>query len=271
MRVEVEPRVLVIQPRRDQYKIAREQENLHIIAKLVGVELIFVNPLLEDHHPWHNPPEILEGIAGTLWLGSSDFDLSKETEDKETYLQRVAKLAEEVLARDIPTIAVCMGHQTLHLIAGGAVERVPESMEEGTTIIELNALGEKEKLLEGVITNKNGYPGVELLVGHKDSVTKLGKGFRRLGSTRDKNGNPRDENALTRRGNILTIQGHPEIENPEHLKSVVTELTLALEKILGAYQKTDEFTRPVLPPTGILKNFMEDLPHDEHLSRRQAA
>jgi GMP synthase-like glutamine amidotransferase len=261
MRIEGEPRVLVIQPRKDYQKITVEQESLQVIAKKIGVELVFVNPLLEDHHPWHNSQEMLQGITGTLWLGSSDIDLTIDTQDRNTYLQRVEKLAEQVLAENIPTVAICLGHQALHLLAGGKVERSPQYMEGGTRAARLNKAGKKDPLLKGVVTrDEHGFPIFYQMYHHKDTVTELGTGFTGLGVT------PGGLNSVTRKGDIFTTQGHPEVYP-------ITEqyLSKPVDEQLGQYVDTDAYITPELAPTIIIENFFNYVTARASSRRRQAA
>lgn len=263
LKIGYKPRVLVIQPRTNKESISNEQFIFQNHAVNAGVELVFANPL-QDTIPWHSPRQILSGIDGVLHTGSSDIDLTIDdaTGMREKYLKNTRRLIKKVIQKGttlwhpIPVFGICLGHQSIHMNAGGEITRDVQQMETGTGRVQLNRRGKKERYLQGVPRDLSNVAVVPIFHGHKDSVRKLGRGFRVLGSTE------RHKFSITRKGRIFTLQGHPEVENSSDLSHAINH-AVPDPKQMGSYI----LTYPLVdtPETGkMIGNFFKEVAAEGH-------
>lgn len=103
--------------------------------------------------------------AGLVITGSP----SSMTVDEPWYADGLAFLRRAVEI-DLPTLAVCFGHQMLAVALGGRVEPNPGGREIGTVQVELTDAGSKDPLFAGL-------PGVVTVQAtHEDAVTELPAG-----------------------------------------------------------------------------------------------
>ncbi len=253
------PTVLVVQSRNNAERLKGEQERVRALAAKAGVDVWFVNPLTQHDRQWEDTSKLLQGVDGVLFTGSSDVDLSVRTAERDLYLFRTSALAKEAVRRGsalmnpLPVLGICLGHQMIHLVSGGKVERDPAQAETGTGRVVLKGDAARDRFLVNVPLTHDAQRqfGFLEIFGHKDSVTKLGKGFRRLGSTE------RNKNSLARRRGVFTTQGHPEITDASALRRAM-ELAKGHDSRMGDYVEN----YPILDTPGtdeIVTNFFRSV------------
>jgi GMP synthase (glutamine-hydrolysing) len=134
------------------------------------------------------------GIAAAVVTGSHAM-----VTDREGWSERAAGWIRDVLAADVPLLAICYGHQLLALAAGGRVADNPLGREFGTAEIRLRREAESDPLFRGL------PPVVKAHVCHAQSVTALPPGALLLGSS------ARDPHQAFRLGRrAWGVQFHPE-------------------------------------------------------------
>lgn len=77
----------------------------------------------------HDAPEVLDRVAGLLLSGGSDVDPELYGEPPHSRLGRVVRerddfelaLTREAVRRNLPTLAICRGHQVLNVATGGTL------------------------------------------------------------------------------------------------------------------------------------------------------
>jgi GMP synthase-like glutamine amidotransferase len=235
--------LLVIQGRLNTSVIEKEQENLRNMAKRTGMELMFANPLSDNTTtPWDKPDALLHKYGGSMWLGSSDFDLDIPTNMRDRYLNRAMPLAQKILDEGESALGICMGHQVFSAAAGEKVHKIADRREVGTVQLDLTEQGQDDPLLSGL------PPKFKMIYGHNYSVASMPKGFTRLGKTE------RDANSALRKDNVATFQGHPEIYDAKDVESRVE----ASKGTSNEYLKTHPFEDPY-PTQIIVINFFNEV------------
>lgn len=108
----------------------------------------------------------------------------------------------EVMAKDIPALGVCYGHQAFARAAGGEVQRHHETREIGTVSLSLTPAGKRHPLFRGI-------PGTfKAQETHEDVVTALpGSGGVQVLAENSHN----SYQALAFSANVFSVQFHPEI------------------------------------------------------------
>jgi GMP synthase (glutamine-hydrolysing) len=102
------------------------------------------------------------GHAGVVITGSH----AMVTERKD-WSERTAEWLREAVARDVPVLGICYGHQLLAYAHGGVVGNNPSGREFGTVEISLNENAEADELLGGLPRRMRAH------VGHTQSVLHL--------------------------------------------------------------------------------------------------
>ncbi len=75
-------------------------------------------------------PTSLDGYAGLVMLGGG---LMPDDDDRAPWLAAERALAAEAIARDLPTLGICLGGQLLAHVAGGEVAEKTGPIERGAT------------------------------------------------------------------------------------------------------------------------------------------
>ena len=96
----------------------------------VGDWLTAAGCVLDIRHPYdHVPlPDSLDGFAGLLVLGG---EMGAYDDDRHPWLGPTKRLLSEAVRRQVPTLAICLGHQLLAVAAGGAVAPAPAGPQVG--------------------------------------------------------------------------------------------------------------------------------------------
>lgn len=88
-------------------------------------------------------PDSLAGYDGLLVLGGS---MGVHDDDSVPWLRPVKGLLREAVHQDLPTLAICLGHQLLAVAAGGRVDR-RVSPQVGPTGVVLTEAGRQDRVL----------------------------------------------------------------------------------------------------------------------------
>lgn len=119
--------------------------------------------------------------------------------DRLEWSERAARWLPAVLAREIPLLGICYGHQLLAHALGGEVGANPRGREIGTIEVELSDAAASDPLLRGL------GPSIVVSASHRQSVLRLPEGARHLG------GNALDPNqAFAIGARAWGVQFHPE-------------------------------------------------------------
>lgn len=245
--IPTKPTILVVQARVNPLRISQEQERLLQLAEPLGVQLTFVNPLTEPHHPWKNPEQMLYGVSGVIFPGSADIDLTVNTPERTKYMSNTVYLADEALRRGtdpddyLYVLGICLGDQWIHMRAKGQVGRNPDRKELGTGTVTLTEEAKNDPLLQRMLCEVDADKRdiLKQMLGHKDSKDEIGEGFIILGSTE------RDPYSLTRKGRVYGTAGHPEITEGANLGTIVnvsndhSHLETELEPYIPTYPFED--------------------------------
>lgn len=137
------------------------------------------------------PPELPRGVVIT---GSSAF-----VTDRLEWSERAARWLPLVVAREVPVLGICYGHQLLAHALGGEVGDNPRGREIGTIEVDLTPDAAGDPLLGGL------GPRLVVSASHLQSVLRMPEGARRLAS------NELDANQAVRFGpRAWGLQFHPE-------------------------------------------------------------
>lgn len=119
--------------------------------------------------------------------------------DRADWSERTARWLPGVVARGIPVLGICYGHQLLAHALGGEVGANPRGREIGVVDVELNEEGARDPLFDGI------GPSLRVSASHRQIVLRLPDGARRLAS------NALDPNqAFAFGARAWGVQFHPE-------------------------------------------------------------
>lgn len=109
-------------------------------------------------------PPSLDGYAGLVMLGGG---LMPDDDDRAPWLAAERALAAEAVARDLPTLGICLGGQLLAHVAGGEVASKTGPIERGATPIRPTAAGRTDAVFAAL---GDEAPMIE---NHQDMITGL--------------------------------------------------------------------------------------------------
>ena len=170
--------------------------------------------------------EYLNRLDGFLFTGGEDippqaYGQQKHPATVEVHPRRFANdrlLAELVLQREIPVLAICMGLQLVNVVYGGSLIQDIQTDIEHTPVDEGNdsyhsIVLEEESLLHDIL----GATEIEVNSAHHQAVAKLAPGLRVLARAPD---GIVEAVQLTDREFFLGVQWHPEriVDRPEQLR-----------------------------------------------------
>ena len=119
--------------------------------------------------------------------------------DGRPWQERLEEWIREAVARDIPFLGICYGHQSLVRAFGGVVEKDPNGREFGLTTIDLTKEGLMHSLFKGLPT------AFTLYANHADCVTQLPLDFTLLATNKY-----HPIQFIARGTKVFGIQPHPE-------------------------------------------------------------
>ena len=170
--------------------------------------------------------EYLNRLDGLMFTGGEDippqaYGQKKDPTTQECHPRRFAQdrlLAELVLQREIPVLAICMGLQLVNVVCGGTLIQDIQTDIQHTPVDPGNdsyhsIVLEKENLLHHVV----GATEIEVNSAHHQAVEKLAPGLRVLARAPD---GIVEAVQMTDREFFLGVQWHPEriVERAEQLR-----------------------------------------------------
>ncbi|MCT1478556.1 type 1 glutamine amidotransferase [Microbacterium sp. p3-SID336] len=109
-------------------------------------------------------PLTLDGYAGLVLLGGG---LMPDDDERAPWLAAERALATEAIARDLPTLGICLGGQLLAHVAGGEVKAKTGPIERGATPIRPTVEGRADAVFSAL---GDEAPMIE---NHQDMITRL--------------------------------------------------------------------------------------------------
>jgi GMP synthase (glutamine-hydrolysing) len=164
-------------------------------------------------------PAELDGADGFAVLGGA---MGVADEDEFPHLGRVRELLRQAAARDVPTLAICLGAQLAALELGGEVGRRPDGFRVGWRPVRLPA----DDPVTGVLRE-----GEELFFWHQDYV-RSPPGSDELLAPSD----------AFRCGSIVALQAHPEAD--ETVIRTWCDLGNSADELAAAGTTRDEVLGP---------------------------
>lgn len=160
----------------------------------------------------------LNKYKAVITAASGEFQISDWPNDIRKKVEKLTPLFRSIVEKEIPTLAVCFGNQVVANLYNGNVKRDEKRSETGTLQVSLTKEGRNSPLFDGV--PKRFF----VVLGHKDSVTKLPKGAIHLATTK------KNKYTAYRLGkNFYGIQFHPELD----LDGLMWRLNLYPEYLKG--------------------------------------
>jgi len=198
-------KVLVVQFRLN--KDAARAERADIARAAEGrAEIVVVNALTDDVE-WSAPASLLSGYHGVILGGSGDLHFdggAQRGTPAHDMMYDVARTMQPfiayLLAHDIPTLGICLGHQLLAYAAGVAVRQCPQQAKTGTFTVVKKCSADDPIFGTLPQTFAAQY-------GHKDSVTALPHGATLLAA-----GEQCNFGALRYGKHVYSTQFHPELD-----------------------------------------------------------
>lgn len=160
----------------------------------------------------------LSNFAGIITGASGQFNITDEDNQIKKFIERARPLFIAMIQKDIPTLAICFGHQLIAQLFGGSVIRDNDQRETGTLEVTLTNTGKKAKIYQGVPMKFN------VVLGHRDSVVSLPKNAKLLAFSQK----CRIESYQIGE-NVFTTQFHPEL----NLDDLIWRLKLYPEYLNG--------------------------------------
>ena len=199
-------KLLCIQFRSDAISIEQERS---CIKKQLGdtVDTDFINAL-DAAIPWEQPEQVIANYSGMILGGSGEFDFDGNRSEADanrkisyTILQRLTPFLDTLFKQDIPTFAICYGHQLIGAYAGVPVVSDNTQKKTGTFSVHKKVVASSDpifcELPETVLAQ----------YGHKDVLTDVPEQAVLLMA-----GDEQCQVSALRYGdNIYTVQFHPEL------------------------------------------------------------
>ncbi len=235
-------KILLLQFRTDA-SLEHERE---MICKMGGFDLSefeIVNVL--DKNPTIPQPKDVDKYRAVITGASGQYNVTDWTSEIRKKIEKVYPFLEALVESQLPTLAICFGHQLVAKMFGGEVEADPEQAETGTMEIHLTDEGRTSPLFTDV--PKKFYA----VCGHKDSVTRLPKNAKLLAYS-DKC----RVHAYQLTDNFYSVQFHPELDRdgltwrlnlfPEYMKGrTIEEVKESYNEIPHAYKVIRNFRKIV--------------------------
>lgn len=161
-----------------------------------GVEAVELRPHAGEVVPSTVPPEVSGLVVLGGYMGAND-------DPEHAWLTPTKALIRDALARGIPHLGICLGHQLTAVALGGVVHRNPAGRALGLTPVALTTAGATDPLLAGT-------DGAMTIQYNDDVVAELPEGATTLATA------PDGTVQAARFGPVAWgVQFHPEV-TPEH-------------------------------------------------------
>jgi GMP synthase (glutamine-hydrolysing) len=134
-----------------------------------GLDLEIIRPFAGDQLPAD-----LDQAQGLVVLGGS---MGANDDESHPYLSEIRRLLAEAVAREIPTLGICLGAQLLAVATGGRVERNPDGPEYGAQLIAKRANAATDPLFGPTPITP------DVIQWHVDAIVDLPPGATQLASS----------------------------------------------------------------------------------------
>jgi len=172
-----------------------------------------VIPVIDDHSLISEYLDVLDGLvfAGGLDVPPAAYGQDKHPQTQECHPKRFAYdrlLAELVLQRDIPVLAICMGQQLINVVYGGTlIQHIETEIEHARVEPRLDSFHsvtiEEDSLLHQIL----GANELEVNSSHHQALDKLAPGLRVLARAPD---GIIEAVQMTDKRFFIGVQWHPE-------------------------------------------------------------
>lgn len=242
-------KILVVQFRTK--KIAAQAERDDILRVVNGTVDVTVINAVTDIVDWDAPACLLSGYHGVILGGSGDMHFdggARSGEDAHDLMYAIAtklqKFLAYIVAHDIPTLGICLGHQLLAYAAGTSVRRCARQSKTGTFMV--------EKCCDASDPIFGNLPQTfAAQYGHKDSVSALPQGATLLVHSAQC-----DYGAVRYGKNVYSTQFHPEMD----CDAMATRIAAHPEYLPDGAVINDLF-EPSPHASQILANFVQFVVH----------
>ena len=232
-------RLVLFQIRENPVPMLQEQSCFIERCQVARDQFTFINIVDTPNVGWKDVED-----AHAVFIGGAGAFSVKEDH---RFTDALGDLVHEIIERDRPLFGACWGHQFIVKMTGGTVVEDPEQEEIGTYAVTLTADGVRDPLF-----GETPSPFWAQL-GHKDSATALGPGWRELGYT------ARSRNQAIRLDDkpVYGTQFHSEL-NEERLRE---RLLVYLDDYVGGdheeFEKIIRGLRPSIDADRMMARFLE--------------
>jgi len=112
-------------------------------------------------------PQTLDGVGGLLILGAG---VSATDDARAPWLPALRALLRDALARELPTLGICLGGQLLAVAAGGRIGPNPEGPELGAQLVAKRAAAASDPLFGALPITP------DVIQWHQEAITELPPG-----------------------------------------------------------------------------------------------
>ena len=232
-------RLVLFQIRENPVPMRQEQSCFIERCQVARNQFTFINIVDTPNVGWKDVED-----AHAVFIGGAGAFSVKEDH---RFTDALGDLVHEIIERDRPLFGACWGHQFIVKMTGGTVVEDPEQEEIGTYAVTLTPDGARDPLFDEVPSPFWAQ------LGHKDSATALGPGWRELGYT------ARSRNQAIRLDDkpVYGTQFHSEL-NEERLRE---RLLVYLDDYVGGnhdeFEKIIRGLRPSIDADRMLARFLE--------------
>ena len=232
-------RLVLFQIREDSIPMLQEQSCFIERCQVARSQFTFINIVDTPNVGWKDVED-----AHAVFIGGAGAFSVKEDH---RFTDALGDLVHEIIDRGRPLFGACWGHQFIVKMTGGTVVEDPEQEEIGTYAVTLTPDGVRDPLFGEVPSPFWAQ------LGHKDSATALGPGWRELAYT------ARSRNQAIRLDGkpVYGTQFHSEL-NEERLRE---RLLVYLDDYVGGdydeFEKIIRGLRPSIDADRMMARFLE--------------